>query len=90
MEVEVRIPAALGSYTADAGTMVADGENVKEVVDNLGLMFEGLRSELVNDMGEINPAVRIYLNDEDIRYLDELNTAVHEGDIITILPVISG
>lgn len=90
MEVEVRIPPSLRHYTAAAVSVVAAGETLAEVVDNLGMMYEGLRSEILDDQGEIHRYVNIFVNGEDIRWLDGLGTALKDGDVITILPAVAG
>lgn len=90
MEVEVRIPATLREYTAGAVSVVAEGDTLAEVFDNLGMMYEGLRSEILDDQGEIHPFVNIFLNGEDIRFLEELSTGLKEGDVISILPAVAG
>lgn len=90
VEVEVRIPATLRHYTADAVSVVVDGETLAEVIDNLGMMYEGLKTEIVDDQGEVHRFVNIFINGEDIRWLDGLGTAVKEGDVISILPAVAG
>ncbi|MBE0428478.1 MAG: MoaD/ThiS family protein [Thermoleophilia bacterium] len=90
MEVEVRLPVSLGSFRGDGGTVVADGEDISGVIESLGMMFEGLKDELIDARRQAWPNVRIFLNGEDIRYLNDLNTAVREGDVISIMPAVSG
>lgn len=90
MEVEVRIPAMLRRLAGDASSVVVEGSTVGEIIDNLETMHEGFKSELLTDDCQIHRFVNIYLNDEDIRFIEKLQTAVHEGDVISILPAVAG
>lgn len=84
MEVEVHIPAAFWHFTSDASSVVAEGDTVSDVLSNLGMMFDGLRSELLDDRDEVQQFLRIQVNGEDIRFLEDLGTALHEGDVVSL------
>lgn len=86
MEVEVQIPAALRHYTGGSVSVVADGETLADVIDHLGMMFEGFKSEIIDDLGEVRADMRVTINGEDIRFLERLGTALHEGDVVAVVP----
>lgn len=89
MPVDVRMPAMLHSYTAGAKVVSARGESVAEVVHDLDSRFPGIADRLVDESG-LRRFVNVYLNDQDVRFLDGLRTAVGEGDTLTILPAVAG
>ena len=88
--IEVRIPSMLRRLTGDAATVNAAGATVCDVIDNLEAEYAGIRSELLTEDRQIHRFVNIYLNDEDVRFLDKLDTAVSPGDVISILPAVAG
>lgn len=88
--IEVQIPTVLRKHTNGERAVQADGSTVAAVIEALEAQFPGLRAELVGDDGQVRQFVNIYVNDEDIRYLDRLNTAVSDGDRMAILPAVAG
>jgi molybdopterin/thiamine biosynthesis adenylyltransferase/rhodanese-related sulfurtransferase/molybdopterin converting factor small subunit len=88
--VEVRIPTPLRSWTQGAARTRARGDNVAEVLRDLTQQFPGLRVHLLTEDGRVRNFVSIFLNDEDIRYLDRERTPVRPGDVLTIVPSIAG
>ena len=90
MSVLVRIPTPLRSLTAGLDSVKVGGSTVGEVLKNLDLDHPGLRDKLCDDRGRVRRFVNIYANKEDIRFLDELNTSVSEGDELSIVPAIAG
>jgi len=90
MSVEVRVPSVLRKHTAGARVVKADGPNVAALIDSLEHQFPGMRQELLADDGKVRQFVNIYVNDEDIRYLDRLETKVADGDSVAILPAVAG
>jgi molybdopterin synthase sulfur carrier subunit len=90
MSVEVRVPTVLRQHTRGERVVQADGTTVAAVIDSLLHRFPGLKNELLNEQGEVRQFVNIYLNDEDIRYLDRLETSVGDGDNLAILPAVAG
>ena len=71
-------------------TVTVEGSNVGEVVSSLVSAYPGLQSNLLDDAGAVRKFVNIYINDEDIRFLDKLETPVKEGDEVAILPAVAG
>ncbi len=89
-KVTVRIPAQLRRLADGEPRVEVEGETVAEVIGRLEERYQGIHSELVSEDGEIHRYVNIYLNDEDIRFLDMLETRVTGGDVISILPAVAG
>lgn len=77
------------SYTQDSKRVQAQGTTVREVVDDLERRYPGIRSRLM-DVQQLHRFVNLYLNDEDIRFLDNLDTVVADRDELTILPAVAG
>jgi MoaD family protein len=86
----VRIPPVLRSHTAGAPEVEAGGANVGEVLRSLTGEFPDTEAQLFGEDGDLNRYVNVYLNDEDVRVLDGLGTAVKEGDTVVILPAMAG
>jgi len=89
MSIEVQIPSPLRQHTDGKDTVNTTGGTVKEVLDDLGKQFPAITQRLF-DGGQVRRFVNVYLNDEDIRYLDNLQTAVKDGDAISIIPAVAG
>ena len=80
----------LRKHTGGARVTQAQGATVAAVLEDLERQFPGLKQELLNDDGQMRQFVNVYVNDEDIRYLDRLQTAVADGDQVAILPAVAG
>jgi sulfur-carrier protein len=90
MGVTVKIPAQLRSVTGgESEAVVEDVATVGEVLDGLYERFDGLRERIAED-GDLRRFVNVYVQGEDIRFLDGLDTAVDDGDEVTILPAVAG
>ncbi|HYT95234.1 MAG TPA: ubiquitin-like small modifier protein 1 [Gemmataceae bacterium] len=89
MSVKVHIPTPMRPQTDGQATVEAGGATVQAVLDDLGRKFPGLVQRLF-DNGQLRRFVNLYLNDEDIRYLDSMNTAVKDGDELSIIPAVAG
>ncbi|HUU50980.1 MAG TPA: ubiquitin-like small modifier protein 1 [Nitrospinota bacterium] len=90
MSVQVRIPSPLLSLTQNKSEVNAEGSNVKEVLEDLEKQFSGLRERLFDESGSVRRFINIYINEEDIRFLDGENTQIKDGDEISIIPAIAG
>lgn len=88
--IRVRIPSPLRSFTNGADVIQASGASVGEVLSNLKSQASGIESRLFKGPNQLNRFVNIYVNDEDIRFLNHLETPVKEGDEISIIPAIAG
>jgi len=89
MAVDVRITATLEKLVG-AKSVRADGATVGDVLAALDAKHPGFRAQISGDDGELHRFVNIYVNDEDIRYLKALETPLHDGDVVSILPALAG
>jgi molybdopterin synthase sulfur carrier subunit len=87
--ITVRVPTPLRTLTGGADEVQVEGTNVAEVIEDLEKKHPGMRERLLDDKG-VRRFVNIYANDEDIRFLDNLETAVADGDSVSIVPAIAG
>jgi molybdopterin converting factor small subunit len=85
----VRIPPTLRTETGGERQVPADGETVRELLDDLISRFPGLRSQLVEDE-ELAPFVNVYVEGEDVRMLEGLDTPVERGSTVILLPAMAG
>ena len=93
MSVKLRIPSPLRTYTDGADVLDLDGSNVGELLNTLTARAGGIESRLFKGVGEgrkLNRFVNVYVNDEDIRFLNHLDTPVKAGDEVSIVPAIAG
>jgi sulfur-carrier protein len=90
MSVEVKIPTILRTYTGGAKSVQADGDTVSALVDDLDAHHPGIKARLVTESGDLHRFVNVYVNDEDVRFTGSLETAVKDGDSVTILPAVAG
>lgn len=89
MPVEVRVTANLQKLVAGQRAIQAEGSTVGELIDRLDQQYPGFKQQLVSD-GQLHRFVNIYLNDEDIRFLRQLDTPLKDGDVLSILPALAG
>ena len=90
MSVKVRIPSPLRNFTNGADVVETQGASVGEVLSSLKSKAAGIEGRLFKGEGQLNRFVNVYVNDEDIRFLKNLDTPVKEGDEISIVPAIAG
>jgi molybdopterin synthase sulfur carrier subunit len=90
MSVRVRIPAPLRRFTANAEEVGVSGSTIGAVVEDLERKFPGLKERLCDEQGRVRRFVNIYVNGDDIRFLNSLETAVNDGDEVAIVPAIAG
>jgi sulfur-carrier protein len=86
----VRIPTPLRKLTNEIEVVQAAGSNIGEVLEHLDKAFPGLKERICDDAGNVRRFVNIFVNDEDIRFLEEKSTPVKETDEISIVPAIAG
>ncbi len=90
MSVEVRLPTMLRSEAGGQAVVQVDGATVGEVLEGLVRQFPGLAGRVVTDEGTLHKFVNVYVNDDDVRYLDKLDTKVADNDEISIIPAVAG
>jgi len=88
--VKVRIPTPLQKITGGAGEIEGEGSSVKDVIDNLESKYGGFRERLYDEEGKLRRFINIYVNEEDIRFLDGENTTLNDGDDVSVIPAIAG
>jgi len=89
MSIKVHIPAPLRQHTGGLAVVELSGGSVKAVLEGLAGQYPAL-TERVMENGSPRRFVNVFVNDEDIRYLDSLDTAVKDGDAISIIPAVAG
>ena len=87
---QIRIPTPLRKLTNDQEVVQADGGSIDEIIGSLDRLYPGLKERICDDSGNVRRFVNIFVNDEDIRFMDERATAVKESDEISIVPAIAG
>ena len=93
MAVEVRIPTILRTYTGGEKAVTGQGTTMVELIDDVEGRHPGLKARLVDakdDPTALRRFVNVYVNDEDVRFTGALDTAVKDGDNVTILPAVAG
>ncbi len=90
MAVKVRIPTPLRKITGGSDEVVAEGANVAEVIDDLEKNHPGIKERICEEDGKLRRFVNLYLNDEDIRFQNDLETKVGDDDELSIIPAIAG
>ena len=89
MSVRIVVPALLRQVPGGEKVVNARGSNIAEILNDLETRYPGIKDKLVNE-GQLKRYVNIYINDEDIRFSNGLNTVVRSGDELTILPAVAG
>jgi len=89
MSVKIQIPPPMRQHTEGKATVEAEGTTVKAVLDQLGAAHPGIAGRLF-DGATLRRFVNVYLNNEDIRYLESLETKVKDGDELAIIPAVAG
>jgi sulfur-carrier protein len=90
MKVKVMIPTPLRPYTENRDSVEVEGNTIGELLNALTQKYPQLKRHLFSEDGNLRSFVNIYVNDEDIRYLDGGNTSVKDGDVVSIVPAIAG
>lgn len=88
--VNVKIPTPLRKITKNQGEVVAEGDTVIALIDNLEKKYPGIKKRLLDEKGEIRKFINIYIDEEDIRFLQGKNTKIKGKKEITIVPAIAG
>ena len=90
MSIQIQIPTPLRSFTASQAEVSVDATTVGDAVQRLVDTHPQLQPHLFTDEGKLRSFVNLFLNDEDVRFLDKLDTALSAGDTLTIIPSIAG
>lgn len=90
MAVKVRIPTPLMKLTDNQAEVSVEGGSISEVINNLENQFNGIKERICEENGSPRRFINIYVNEEDIRFLEKENTVVKDGDEVSIIPAIAG
>ena len=90
MTIPVRIPTPLRKLTQNQEVVEAEGATIREVINSLDNSYPGLKERICDEQDHVRRFVNIFLNDEDIRFLEESETPVKSGDEVSIVPAIAG
>ena len=90
MSLKVVIPTPLRKHTGGAEVVEVDAGTVQEVLDRLDRRFPGLRGSVCDDSGKLRRFINVYVDGEDVRFLENLSTPARDGSEIAIVPAISG
>ena len=90
MAVTVRLPTIMRSNAGGQSEIQAEGATIGEVIDDIVRQFPGTATHLKAPDGGVHRFVNVYLNDEDVRYLGKLETAVQDSDTVSIVPAVAG
>jgi len=90
MSVTVKLPTILRKFSGNESRVGADGATLAEVLKDLESRYPGITKNVVSDEGGLHRFINVYVNDEDVRYLGSLETAVADGDVVSILPAVAG
>lgn len=90
MTVKVLIPTPLQKFTKEQAVIEVSGSNVNELIDALEAACPGIKERLCDEMGVPRRFLNFYVNSEDIRFLDGVNTTLNDGDEVSIVPAVAG
>ncbi|VEP12304.1 conserved hypothetical protein [Hyella patelloides LEGE 07179] len=90
MAVKVLIPTPLQKFTNNQATIECNGGNIDELIDSLEINCPGIKSRICDDTGKPRRFLNLYVNSEDIRFLDNTDTALSDGDEVSIVPAVAG
>ncbi|MFN2390072.1 MAG: MoaD family protein [Actinomycetota bacterium] len=90
MAIQVRIPTVFRKFTDGRSVVEAEPGTLHGIIQQLEARYPGMQGQLLTDDGGLHRFVNIYVNDEDARYLDKLDTRVSDGDTVSLLPSVAG
>ena len=90
MSLQIIIPTPLRQVTGNLDTVEIEAETINEAIDSLDARFPGFRSRVCDDQGELRRFINIYVNGEDVRFLNNLTTRIPDGAEVSIVPAIAG
>jgi molybdopterin converting factor small subunit len=90
MAVQVLIPTPLQKYTNDEASVAVEADSVDALIDGLESLYPGIKGRLCDEAGRLRRFLNVYVNSEDIRFLDNQATALGDGDEVSIVPAVAG
>lgn len=90
MAIEVRIPTILRTYTGGDSEVTAEGATLSEVLENLDASYPGIKGRILDDQGAIRRFVNVYVGNDDVRFLEALDTSTPDGAQVSVIPAVAG
>ena len=90
MSARVRVPTPLRKFTGGSDEVDASGETIFGLLNDLEQNYPGIKERILDDKGQVRRFVNVYVNGDDIRFLNHMETAVKDGDNVSIVPAIAG
>jgi sulfur-carrier protein len=90
MAIQVLIPTPLQKYTADQASVQLEASSVDALLHELDSQFPGIKARLTDEQGKLRRFLNVYVNSEDIRFLDNQATPLSDGDEVSIVPAVAG
>ncbi len=90
MPVDVRLPTVLRPHVGGKATIQVEGSTIADILRQLESEYPGLSGQVLGEDGTLRRFVNVYVNDDDVRYLSELDTPVKSGDEVSIIPAVAG
>lgn len=90
MSVTIRVPTTLRTLTAGESQVSVDGGTVSEVLSALDAAHPGFKDKLLDDEGNLRRFVNVFVADDDVRFMDGMDTAVPDGETVSIVPAVAG
>ena len=90
MSVSVRIPTILRTYTGGESEVSAEGADLAAVLEDLDSTYAGIKGRILDEAGKLRRFVNVYVGNDDVRFLDELETATPDGVQISVIPAVAG
>ena len=90
MSVSVRVPTILRTYTAGESEVSASGATLAEVLDDLDANYSGIKARVLDDEGNLRRFVNVYVGNDDVRFIDNLETPTPDGTQISVIPAVAG
>jgi molybdopterin converting factor small subunit len=88
--VSVRVPTILRPYTQGASEVSAEGGTLTEVLDSLDASYPGIKGRVLDESGELRRFVNVYVDDDDVRFAEGLQTTIKDGGQVSIIPAVAG
>ena len=90
MSIAVKIPTILRTYTGGAGDVTVSGDTLRDALTDLESQYPGIGARVLDDEGRLRRFVNVYVNDDDVRFLEDLQTPTPDGSSISIIPAVAG
>ncbi|HEU4948111.1 MAG TPA: ubiquitin-like small modifier protein 1 [Kribbella sp.] len=90
MSVSVRVPTILRPYTQGASEVSVEGSTLSEVLESLDTSYPGIRARVLDDSGELRRFVNVYVDNDDVRFAQGLQTNISDGGQVSIIPAVAG